>query len=229
MNKKFKPAAVLAASALVLSACASDCKKNEEHLHKYVKEMENGITVERYIESEDLQKDGYNWTDNTIEISKEDAEIYKVINKKKLFLGTDNEEYLYNLMETNKDYLEYYYSDMITQSSLEADGTISTYTYVDEGWTQNKTARDSSGKVRLNHYKYYGYKVVEKDGKYVLEQSPYVDDIKDIIEDYPYFKENCTQVVHKDMILTQEEIETKTAADFNYFPQPDLSTYELHQ
>ena len=67
------------------------------------------------------------------------------------------------------------------------------------------------------------------NGEYVKEQSPLVDDIRDIINNYPYFSESCTELVYKEYDYTnnKEILSTLKVDDFNYFNGPDLSTNDL--
>ena len=61
------------------------------------------------------------------------------------------------------------------------------YTETHDGWTDNPDYAHNTGKVRLYHHRYFGYKVLREDNKFKLERSPAVDDVRTIISEYPYF------------------------------------------
>ena len=231
LSRKILPY-MLALSAL-LSGCGkkSECQIPTRHVHKYTKQINNDITIEKYLDSEYLNERGYNWNEDYVEINKYDEQLYELLEDNGLFEGVVNWKYLYNLMATHYDYLEFYYeyTETVTHTTVDGDGNVSTYTTLEtrSGWTNDPYDRDNTGDVRLYHHKYYGYRVVYKDGKYKLERSPLVDDIRQIIYDYQYFPENCIEEVYADFKFDENELPYLSAKDFNTFNQPDLENKDL--
>ena len=71
-----------------------------------------------------------------------------------------------------------------------------------------------TGETRECHYVYVAYKIEkDEDGKYVLIPSADVDDLRDVMEEYPYIKKSYSKVVTLD---GQE-------ADYEDGKQEDLS------
>ena len=67
-----------------------------------------------------------------------------------------------------------------------------------------------------------------KDGKWINERSPFVDDIRDIINEYPYFEIDCYKQVYKEYRVDRRELNSIKIEDFNEFIGPDLSNKELN-
>ena len=109
--------AYLITLSLFLSGCAekATCLMPLRHVHKYVKEDDNGNTIVRYIESENKSDKDYIRDNEYILIDDNARKIYKLLDEKCLFVGKDNWNYLYNLMANNQDYLEYFYEIDNTQ------------------------------------------------------------------------------------------------------------------
>ena len=69
---------------------------------------------------------------------------------------------------------------------------------------------------------------VYKNGKWINERSPFVDDIRDIIDEYPYFELDCYKVVHKDYKFKKKELANLKVSDVSEFKKPDLDNSELY-
>ena len=196
--KKLMPKVVaLLFIPFILTGCGkkSDCDIKERHVHLYTKNTNKG-KIEKYLDSEKLTQGNYNWNKDCIEITSEDEEFYRA--KGDLFVGADNWEYLFNTMKENsKDYLEFYYH-YTTTSVVKAGKSTITQIHHHSGWDTDPEHRGVTGEVRVCHNRYYGYNIVLMDGKYVKVQSPIVDDIREIINDYPYFSEECIETVYKE-------------------------------
>ena len=231
-KNKIKLLSYMLASTLLLSGCSkkADCDIPAKHVHKYVKEVNDDITIEKYLDNEHLVVNGYNWTDNIIEINKEDEKLYKRLYG--LFDGTTNWDYLFYRMAKSHDYLEFYYEydTEETRTRTNSDGETETYTETvhHSGWHQNAYDSDNTGRTRLCHHRFYGYAVVLQNGKYKLVKSPLVDDIRYIIDYYPYFSEYCTEIVSKEFRFNKYELRYLTPEDFDTFEGPDLSTKDIH-
>ena len=231
--------AILPIPFLLTGCFDADCKVPDYHVHKYVGKIRRGYkgydtthTIINYFNNEFLtpgfeewieeERDypmhypttiEYNWTDETIKITKDDLEFYKV--KDDLFRGDENWDYLYSVMKRCTDYLQYHYTYSDGESTWD-------------DWHLDAKDPNNTGEVRVRHFRYYGYRIVYKDGKYVREQSPLVDDIRDIIDEYPYFNQNCYKSVYKEYKLSKSEAKKVKLADIDEFRQPDLENKELH-
>ena len=235
MNKLFSrkvlPYTLMA--AMIFSGCGkkSECEIPSRHVHKYTKEITDDITIERYIDDERLNVNGYQWNEEYIEITKEDEDLYKIFKSKNLFEGRNNWDYLYNEMATHHDYLKFYYeyTTIETYTTTDSKGNIETHTRTvhHDGWHTNPYDSDNTGKTRLYHHRYYGYRIVYEDGKFKVEQSPAVDDIREIIDEYPYFSENCVTTVYEQFRFRKSELRYLSPEDFDVFTGPDLEKREL--
>lgn len=221
------------AASVVLSGCGekSECNIPASHVHKYTKQVTDDITIERYMENEHLGYAGYNWTEEYIEINKVDEEIYKLLNKYSLFEGVNNWDYLYNRMANNHDYLMFYYEYYTTETytTTDSDGKTTTHTRTvhHDGWHSNPNDSDNTGKTRLYHHRYYGYRIIFENGKFKVEKSPEVDDIREIINEYPYFSEDCDTVVYETFKFNRRELKYLSPEDFDTFVNPDLDNTSL--
>ena len=218
---------------MLFSGCGkkSECEIPTRHVHKYVKEVDDDITIEKYMEDEHLNLYGYNWNEEYIEINKVDEQLYKTLRNNSLFEGTNNWDYLYNLMATHHDYLKFYYeyTTVETYTTTDSDGNVTTHTRTvhHDGWHSNPNDSDNTGRTRLYHHRYYGYRVVYEDGKFKIERSPAVDDIRDIINDYSYFSEDCITKVYEEFKFSRKELKYLSPEDFDTFTGPNLESKEL--
>jgi len=213
----------------LLSGCdwyeEAECNIPERHVHKYIGSNKKG-TVVTYLDSEyktvrELYQDGNDKTfefkrqDDYLTITNDDIGFYQIKNEE-LFKGEDNWEYLYNVMASKHDYVEYCYR--------YDDG----FGYQDRWIPSNKERVDYSGKVRVYHYRFCGHRIIYKDGKWIDERSPFVDDIREIIDDYPYFQLDPYMVVHKDYTVKKSDIPKTFLDDVDEFTGPDLENKELY-
>ncbi len=232
MNNEIKSkilTGIAAAGIIALGGCGpkSDCEIPSRHVHKYVRQVTDDITIEQYRDSEKVIIGQYDWTNDYIEITKFDEKLYKLLNKHNLFLGSDNWDYLYNVMANNHDYLSFYYEyDTVeTSISIDSDGNTHLNTYVvhHDGWTSNPNYYNNTGLTRLYHHRYVGYRIVNNNGKFELEESEPVDDIREIIDEYPYFAEKCATLVYKQFRYRKSELAGLSPDDYDVFVHPDLN------
>lgn len=232
-STKAKLLSGILSSALLLSSCGekSNCEIPTRHVHKYIYYVNDDIVVDRYIDSEKLFVDGFEWTPEYIEINKNDEKLYSLISKNDLINGINNFSYLYNIMANDSDYLEFYYEYYTTEvyTSTDGKGNVTTHTrrVRHDGWHTNPYDSDNTGRVRLCHHRYSGYRIVNKNGKYVLESSPLVDDIRAVLEDYPYYNNRCNHIVTKEFVFNKSKLGSLRPEDFDVFEGPDLSNNSL--
>ena len=232
IRKVYKGVLALLTIPFILTGCGeqSKCELPSRHVHKYTMNNNRGQIV-NYIDSEDLKYGNYNWNNDYIEITKDDEAFYRT--KAELFEGAPNWNYLYNTMVANNyDYLEFYYHYTTTSTYTTSDGKGHTTTHIrtnhHSGWSEDPTHRGVNGNVRVNHHRFYGYNIIYKNGKYEKVKSPLVDDIREIINDYPYFSDNCVEIVNKEYDCSKYDLRTLKVQDFKAYTQPDLSNKELN-
>ena len=121
-----------------------------------------------------------------------------------LFIGKDNLDYLDNLMANNKDKLEYYYryTDRIMVTPFGSDKPLFPIAKEIIELTDNPNTKGLTGRVKYTHYQYYGYKIIDNN----VIKSPLVDDIKDIIDEYPYFCKDCFEIITKEYNFDKDKV-----------------------
>lgn len=211
----------------MLSGCAplSECEVPTSHVHKFYANTIYG-TVYNYLDTERMTHGNYNWTEDYIDITKDDEAFFRT--KGDLFDGAKNWNYLYNYMACKNDYLEFWYSYDEEETSTDEDGNTVTETHHYSGWTDNPYHRGVTGETSLCHHRFASYRIVYKNGKYVKEQSPYVDDIRDVLTNYPYVDQRFDGIVSKTYYLNSWDLPRIKASDFNYFKGPRLEDRTLN-
>lgn len=231
VSKRVIPYALIL--SMILTGCGkkSDCEIPSRHVHRYTKQVTEDIEIEKYLDNEHLNVHGYDWNEEYIEITQEDEQLYKVLNSHDLFEGANNWDYLYNVMASHHDYLMFYYEYWTTETytTTDSDGNVEIHTrqVYHDGWHKNPYDSDNTGKTRLYHHRYYGYRIVFENGKYKVEKSQAVDDIRSIINDYPYFTEKCTTEVYEQFRFSRYELPSLSPEDFDVFTGPDLTNKNL--
>ena len=215
-------------TTLLLSGCGKkqECDIPTRHVHLYTKEITNNVDIATYFDSEYLIFDGYDRNDSYLEINKKDEEIYNYFTRYNLFKGIDNWEYLYYEMANNHDYLEFYYSYYTTEeyTTTDSKGNIEVHTRQvhHSGWTKNPNYSHNTGETKLCHHRYYGYKIVYENNHFVLKRSKGYDDIREILEEYPYYCIDGTTIVSEYFNFSTSRLRYLKPEDFDVFNQPDL-------
>lgn len=207
-NEKFNSLKGLAlALALVtpmmLTGCSkkADCAVTVPHAHLYT----NEAGYDRYVPKENLRFEGYDRQEEYISIEGQE-DLYKFLTKKDLLRIDDNLDIVKSTQDQQEDYIEYRYKYRYMQPiphTMKVGKTTTTYfTYIPQtrySWTSDPNHSNLTGETRLCHYVYVGYKVEKNEkGKYVLVESPAVDDLTTIMDEYPYFKKKFYYVVTSD-------------------------------
>ena len=226
--KRTLPFILAIAIPFTMSGCSkrSDCEVPSRHLHLYINEK--GIS--KYVDCENEYYYDYKWYPDYIEITKDDEAFYNAYQG--LFNGEENWNYLYKQMKSHKDFLEYYYEYTTIETYTTTDDKGNTHTHTrtvhHSGWHDDQKSSNNTGKVRLGHHKYYGYNIVYKNGKYQRVKSSLVDDIRDIIEDYPYYNEEPVEVVYKEYKFKKKDLKDLKVSDFEgEFGHPRLDTKDI--
>lgn len=214
----------LAFSLVGTTGCGkkADCNIEDPHAHLYTNE--EGYT--RYINKEYIKYEGYIRSDDYINIEGQE-ELYKFLDKKNILKIEDNLDVILSKQEQNQDYIEYRYSytyyQPISHSYTVNKSTYIYYTYkpmTRYSWTSDPNHRNLTGEQRLCHYVYTAYKIDKNEkGKYVLIPSNEVDNIKEVMDEYPYIKEKYYKIVNP-----------KNGYDLDYEDgQEELSPEELEE
>ncbi len=230
MKKKNLLRKQLLLSALAFSLASTtgcgkkaDCDIEDPHAHLYTNE--EGYT--RYIDKEYIKYEGYTRSDDYINIEGQEK-FYKFLDKKDILRIDDNLGVILSKQEQNQDYIEYryeytYYQPIPHYYTINKVTQVY-YTYIPvtyHSWTSNPDHCNLTGEQRLCHYVYTAYKI-EKDekGKYVLIPSKDVDNIKEVMDEYPYIKEKYYKVVNP---------EYGYDLDYEDGPEEELSPEELEE
>lgn len=235
-RKIFRSVLSLASIPMILTGCTTDkCNVDRIHVHKYLGKVDRGykgkdpyhIVVNYFVGDESRRVDSqkveeewdsnghystnitYDWTTETFDITLDDEEFYKT--KGYLFNAKDGDNwyYLHSIMSTKRDYLEY-------KTEYGA-------------WTMDPNHSTNTGEVRIRHMKYFGYRIVYKDGKYIREKSPLADDIREILDEYPYFSPNCYESVYKYFTFSKEQLPYLNMNEFDDFKQPDFDNWNYYK
>lgn len=185
---------MLVSMPATITGCAKtvECDVNGTHAHLYT----NDDGYVRYLEDEHEKVKGFDRTDTYIELTKEEENFYKFLQKFDLMSISDNLETLIEEQLANQDYQEYRYSyPIMTPIPHIVSNGKTTYTYFTyvpgtaHTWTDDPNHGNLTGTERTVHFVYQAYKItVDAKGNYQLEASEYVDDLRDIMEEYPYIK-----------------------------------------
>ena len=196
--KKIVPYALVA--TLVLSGCGkkAECDYPNRHVHKYTKKITKDITLEGYFEDESLTRSGFKWNEEKKEINSKDSKFFQELESKAfghddLILGEDNWDYLYYKMANQHDYLEYYWRYTTTEYyyTTDSDGNRTRHkrNVTKSGWSEDPRHAHNTGDVIVKHHIYFAYSIVFDNGKWKAKRSPYVNDIRTVLKDYPYVAE----------------------------------------
>ena len=230
-----KALAVLVALGIpvAMSGCSKqvECDVPVRHLHLYKKNISGTLNISKYVDSEAEDYWGYTRTPEYMEITKDDEDFYKAA--KELYNGEDNWPYLFAVMKSNPDFLEFYYeyTTIETYTTTDSKGHTQTHTRTvhHDGWHKNAKDGDNTGKVRVGHYRYHGFRVIQKNGKYERQKSRSVDDIRDIIYDYPYFEDDPRDLVYSYHHCNKRDLPKLTPASFaSDFNHPRLDTTDIN-
>lgn len=192
-----------------LTACGkkAECSLDYSHAHLYTNDKGYvAYYTGEYLEQNDLYRNEENIDITGLE------ELYKFITKKNLLRIEDNLEWIEEIQNNNKDYTEYRYKYLFMQpiphTVRSGKSTITYFTYIPtyhHSWTTD-TSRMLTGETRICHHVYQGYKIVKNEkGKYELVESPAVDDITTIMDEYPYIKKKFVKIVNLDGVEVDYE------------------------
>lgn len=165
-----------------LTGCGKkmDCDIEDEHMHKYV--SEEGF--ETYKEGEYEVNSDMAWTKEVTTPNKQ----LETMSDFDLIRIDENIEALENATKNDLPYVEYEYKYTYYVPMRVGKITVSS-PRTGRRFTTDLNHERLTGYIRDVDYKYQGYKIGEnKRGKIVIIESDLVDDLTDIMDEYPYFK-----------------------------------------
>ena len=195
------------------------------HVHLYTREIGN-VTIKKWLQNEnDILY--YKKNDNLLPVTSFDLKLYDKLNNYSLFDGRDNIDYINYQITQNRDYMEFYYRYTDHYYTTDSKGHTRMHTITRSGWSDSPDHRGVTGQVRVYHTKYYAYNVVYNNDDFELQKSDYVDDIREIINDYPYMNENTNIEVYEDFNFPENELNNLNLDDFNPFYTPTVENNPL--
>lgn len=187
-------------TAIGIGLSKSKCKIDQYHAHKYL----NDKKIVRYIDSEFYRVQGYNRQDDYILVDESQKKLMEFELKNGLIKICDNKEYLENLEKENQDFIEYRYKYIYHESIPHYIKTGKSwhiyYTHRDVekySWTTDSEVANATGEERICHNVYEAYKIeLDNNGKLKLTSSGEVDSLKEVMDEYPYIKDNFKKVIN---------------------------------
>ncbi len=163
------------------------------HVHLYTRNIGN-VKIQKWLANEN---DTFSYVKHNdfLPVTTFDLNAFYELDSYGLFEGKDNIDYIHYQIETNRDYMRFYYYYEETDYVENEDGETEEVTHIYEGWTNNPRHEGVTGKVKIYHTKYYAYKLVQNGDQLELEKSPSVDDIRTILNEYPYVSEDTNHEV----------------------------------
>ncbi len=192
--------ALVMVTPFALTGCGKKAECNVDGSHAHMYKNESGVV--RFIEKENLTYEGYTRYDDYISIEDQE-DLYKYLTKKDLMRIDDNLDYVVNTQEAQHDFTEYRYRythlQPIPHFRKIGKVTSTYFTYIPVtrySWTSDPNHSRLTGETRLCHYVYRAYKVGKNEkGKYVMIESPYVEDLREVMDEYPYMKKEFYTIV----------------------------------
>lgn len=206
LNKKVL-ATLMLSSSLVFCGCESyeyECDINTRHAHLYTYDINDDLSLQKYIESEMYMVNGYKKEADYIEITDDDALKLDAISDYESFNKNDVGSIL--KINENEDYIKYlkneyqnYYDYKCEDKSFYARGTyplnpfnryiptVETEIY----YSKDPDNKHTTGEKRLHYYTFYGYNIVKIDGHYELVESDNYFTLDDCLENCEYIAKNC--------------------------------------
>lgn len=197
------------------------------HAHLYQKEINDNVVIKKWLCEEKDKKNGFSKTNEFMLTTTEDQNVYNYISN--LFDARDNIDYLNYQLRINKDYMEYYYhyTELVTKTRVVTDskGNSHTEIYTENvtysGWSYNRYHRGNTGRLRVCHYRYKLNKLVfNEDETYKIISSEYVDDPREITDEYPYSSLNNDTIVYTEFDFSKYELPYIKLEDIDPYYQP---------
>lgn len=178
----FTAALATTISLMSLTGCTKkmDCDIEAEHAHIYTSD-ENFLSygTKEYEHIGDLY-----WTEEIVPVTDE----IEYMEDKDLLKIEENIGALEQDTKNDFPYIEYEYK-YTTTTFVSTGKTVIPITTTHRNFTTDENHSRLTGRIRNVEYKYQAYKITtNKKGKKKLVKSDLVDNIEDIMDEYPYFK-----------------------------------------
>lgn len=195
------------------------------HVHLYTKDIEN-VSIKKWLHKED-NTFSYIKHSDLLPATTFDIEVYDKLEEHDLFDGRNNIDFINYQISRYRDYMEFYYYYEDIYYITNEDGELEEVRTVYEGWTSNPWERGVTGKVRVIHKRYYAYNIIYNNGELELEKSEIVDDIRTVINDYPYISESTNKNVQEIFMFRSYELPYLNLEDFDPFYTPTVEDNPL--
>ncbi len=199
---------------------------NTYHVHLFTKDIEN-TRIKKWLQRE--KNSSYTKQDDFLPATTLDLTAFDKLDDYHLFDGKDNLDFVNYQINHNRDYLKfyYYYEEIRYEKDSQGNSIMKTDTY--EGWTRNPRHRGVNGKTRVYHTRYYAYNLVYKEGNLELEKSEDVDDVREILNEYPYIGENTNHDIYETFYFSRFELPYLDLEEFDPFYTPTVENNPLEK
>ena len=242
-------------TGLIIGGIASIPRKeqceitNTYHVHRFSKNTEN-TTISRWINDEKKDNDytlkeklnkkvieclygenddSYTKEDIYLPATTTDLEAFDQLDYKDLFDGKENIDFINYQIKQNTDYLKFYYYYEDTYYKKTKNGNTIAKTEKHSGWTTNRYQRGVTGETRVYHTRYYAYKLVFENGKLKVKKSRPVDDVREILNEYPYISEDSNGEVHETFYFSRYDVLNVNVKDITPFYTPTVENNPLKE
>lgn len=198
---------------------------NTYHVHLFTRNIGNS-TIKKWLQREN-DTTFYKKNDDFLATTSFDVEAFDKLEDYHLFEGIDNIDYVHHQIKTNRDYMEFYYEYEETYYEEDEDGNKVKKTREYSGYTTNPRHRGVTGKTVVYHTRYYAYSLIYKDGNLELEKSPSVDDVREVLTEYPYISENTKHQVSQTFYFSRFELPYLDLEEFDPFYTPTVENNPL--
>lgn len=197
------------------------------HVHLYTREIGN-VTIHKWLNSEN-NTFSYIKHDDFLPVTTFDLEVYHKLDNRSLFEGKENIDFIHYQIRNNRDYMKFYYEYEESHEEKDEDGNTRIVTTEYDGWSTNPRHKGVTGKTKVYHTRYYAYKLVQRDGQLELEKSPSVDDIRTILNEYPYVSESTNQEVSETFYFSPFTLPYLNLEEFDPFYTPTVENNPLEE
>lgn len=221
----------LTISGLVLQKKDKKCEiTSGYHTHLYEKSINDSFTIKKYLDSEKEKSHGFHKTNEYILATTEDLNVYDLLSN--YIDARDNIDYINYQIANNRDYLEYYYyyteTKIVTHTYTDEDGntevTYETKTETHSGWSSNPRHEGVTGEVRVCHYVYRMSKLLKDNNQMCIRHSEYVDDPRELLDEYPYMTTDNTGIVTTEFKFNKHELPYLNIEDFDPYYTPSVES-----
>lgn len=168
------------------------CDIESCHAHKYIKDGK----IVRYLDKEVKSYKGFERQDDYIELTDEENDLINYAATHDLIRIDDNINYIKEVEERNKEYIEYEYSydgtklrPLFLLSSDKPKVYLTAKNKEKFGWTTDSNHENLTGKERICNFVYEGWTISkDHDRKLSANVSSKVKSLLDINDEYQYFE-----------------------------------------